>query len=69
MRRTDGEIFGAEVGDKVGLLAPTVSTQRAADARRSRSGFLPKLYQKFPKSMGIFLWNPVRVPSGVEPAI
>ena len=32
MRHTDREISGAEAGDKVGLLAPTVSTQRAADA-------------------------------------
>jgi hypothetical protein len=69
MRRINGEISGAEVGDKAGLLAPRASTQRAADACRSRTGFLPKLYQKFPKMMGIFVWNPVRVPSGIEPAI
>jgi hypothetical protein len=68
MQRINWEISGAEAGDKVGLLAPRVSTQRAADARRSRSGFLPNIYQKFPGTMGIFICHPARVPPLIAPA-
>jgi hypothetical protein len=37
--------------------------------RRPRTGFLPEIYQKFPGIMGVFICDPVRVRSGIEPAI
>jgi hypothetical protein len=43
MQHIGEEMSGVEPGDKVGLLAPRVSTQRAADARRSRSMFIAEI--------------------------